>query len=133
MGRLASLAAIVSLAACEQALGMDGFIDAGGAGGAAVATGSGGHGAGGASSAGGGGSGGGGCAVACGPGTACVGTSCIAARFGYVANIADGTVSIFTVEGATGQLRARGYALSHPGLGSPQPIATAVDAAGKFI
>jgi len=49
------------------------------------------------------------------------------ARFAYVANSNDGTVSIFTVDATTGQLRPRGYALAGTGAS-----AVAVAPAGKF-
>src|SRR5262249_27846099 len=48
-------------------------------------------------------------------------------RFAYVANFADDTISIFTVNAATGQLRNNGYILA--GLG---PRSVAVDPSGKF-
>ena len=49
------------------------------------------------------------------------------ARFAYVTNQADNTVSIYTVNAATGQLRHQGYAQAGTG-----PQAVAVDAAGRF-
>ena len=49
------------------------------------------------------------------------------ARFAYVTNQADNTISIYTVNAATGQLRHTGYAQTGTG-----PQAVAVDAAGKF-
>jgi len=49
-------------------------------------------------------------------------------RFAYVANNSDGTLSIFTVNGTTGQLRHRGYVKA--GL---LPVSVASDPAGKFV
>ena len=49
------------------------------------------------------------------------------ARFAYVTNQADNTVSIYTVGAATSQLRHTGYAQAGTG-----PQAVAVGAAGKF-
>jgi 6-phosphogluconolactonase (cycloisomerase 2 family) len=49
-------------------------------------------------------------------------------RFAYVANEGDHTVSVYTVDAATGQLRHRGYVRA-----GAAPHAVAVDAAGKFV
>ena len=49
-------------------------------------------------------------------------------RFAYVANEGDHTVSVYTVDAATGQLRHRGYARA-----GAAPHAVAVDPAGKFV
>ena len=49
-------------------------------------------------------------------------------RFAYVANEGDHTVSIYTVDAATGQLRHHGYART-----GAAPHAVAADAAGKFV
>ena len=51
----------------------------------------------------------------------------IAPRFAYTANFNDGTVSMYTVNAATGQLRHNGYALA--GI---NPISVTVDPGGKF-
>jgi hypothetical protein len=48
-------------------------------------------------------------------------------RFAYVSNENDGTVSIYTVNGKTGQLRSNGYVLAGEG---PQQVA--VDPSGRF-
>ncbi len=48
-------------------------------------------------------------------------------RFAYVANTNDSTVSIYTVDAATGQLRARGYVAA-----GAQPYSVTVDPSGKF-
>ena len=48
-------------------------------------------------------------------------------RFAYVANSNDNTVSIYTVNASTGQLRANGYVAA-----GTQPSAIAVDPSGKF-
>jgi 6-phosphogluconolactonase (cycloisomerase 2 family) len=50
-----------------------------------------------------------------------------APRFGYAFNFGDDTISIYNVDAATGQLRARGYVKAGPGAGMPVH-----DAAGKF-
>jgi hypothetical protein len=44
-------------------------------------------------------------------------------RFAYVPNVADNTVSIFTVDASTGQLRDNGYVLAgHGPRPSPTPL-----------
>ncbi|MGB5081358.1 MAG: beta-propeller fold lactonase family protein, partial [Burkholderiales bacterium] len=48
-------------------------------------------------------------------------------RFSYVANFSDNTVSIYTVDAATGQLRARGYVIA-----GTNPSSVTVDPSGKF-
>lgn len=48
-------------------------------------------------------------------------------RFAYVTNEADNTISIYTINAASGQLRHRGYAQTGTG-----PKSVAVDASGKF-
>jgi hypothetical protein len=48
-------------------------------------------------------------------------------RFAYVANTSDNTVSIYTVDATTGQLRARGYVPAGTG-----PYSVSVDPSGKF-
>ena len=48
-------------------------------------------------------------------------------RFAYTANFYDGTVSMYTVNAATGQLRHNGYALA-----GVNPISVTVDPSGKF-
>jgi len=50
------------------------------------------------------------------------------ARFAYAANFFDNTVSVFTVNAATGQLRANGYSA----VGT-NPIALAVDPMSRFV
>jgi 6-phosphogluconolactonase (cycloisomerase 2 family) len=51
----------------------------------------------------------------------------IAPRFAYAANFNDGTVSMYTVNAATGQLRHNGYAVA-----GTNPISVTVDPGGKF-
>ena len=48
-------------------------------------------------------------------------------RFAYIANTGDNTVSLYTVDASTGQLRANGYVAAGSG-----PVFVATDAAGKF-
>ena len=48
-------------------------------------------------------------------------------RFAYVANFGDNSVSVYTVNATTGQLRFKGYVAA-----GSNPIAVAVDPAGKF-
>ncbi len=70
------------------------------------------------------------CVAACGRGGAADpgrAPSADVPRFAYVANEGDHTVSIYTVDATTGQLRHRGYART-----GAAPHAVAVDAAGKF-
>jgi 6-phosphogluconolactonase (cycloisomerase 2 family) len=52
-------------------------------------------------------------------------------RFAYVANMDDDTVSIYTVDAASGQLRANGYLGGYP-YSLQRPSNIAVDPAGKF-
>jgi DNA-binding beta-propeller fold protein YncE len=52
----------------------------------------------------------------------------IVPRFAYVANLNDGTLSAFTVNAATGQLRHNGYVLA-----GVNPSSVTVDPAGKFV
>ena len=54
--------------------------------------------------------------------------SMYAPRFAYVANSVDNTVSIYTVNAATGQLRANGYVAAGTG-----PQSVTVDPSGKFV
>jgi 6-phosphogluconolactonase (cycloisomerase 2 family) len=49
-------------------------------------------------------------------------------RFAFVANRDDNTVSVYTVDAATGQLRARGYSFA-----GNAPVAVAVDPSGQFV
>jgi hypothetical protein len=49
------------------------------------------------------------------------------ARFGYVANSGDNTVSLYTVNATTGQLRHNGYVAT-----GTAPISVTVDPSGKF-
>ncbi len=49
-------------------------------------------------------------------------------RFAYVANFNDASVSIYTVNATSGQLRFNGYI----GAGT-KPISVAVDPLGKFV
>jgi hypothetical protein len=49
-------------------------------------------------------------------------------RFAYVANSADNTVSIYTVDAMSGQLRPNGYAL----VGGSTPFSVTVAPSGKF-
>lgn len=51
----------------------------------------------------------------------------IVPRFAYAANFNDGTVSMYTVNAATGQLRHNGYAVA-----GANPISVSVDPGGKF-
>ena len=48
-------------------------------------------------------------------------------RFAYVANNGDGTVSMYTANAVTGQLRHNGYVAAGTG-----PLSVAVDPSGKF-
>jgi DNA-binding beta-propeller fold protein YncE len=57
-----------------------------------------------------------------------VGSSFPVALFAYVADLADNTVSTYTVNPATGQLRANGYILA-----GKQPNALAVEPRGNFV
>src|SRR5258708_9635896 len=66
---------------------------------------------------GGGGGGGGGTPAA----------AVIVPRFAYVANNGDNTVSIYTVNASTGQLRHNGYVAAGTG-----PVSVSVDPSGKF-
>jgi len=50
------------------------------------------------------------------------------AGFAYVANYGDDTVSIYAVDAATGQLRARGYVAA-----GKNPNSVTVDPSGKFV
>jgi len=57
-----------------------------------------------------------------------VNVSCLTvARFAYVANLGDNSVSIYAANGTTGQLRFRGYVAA-----GTNPIAVAVDPLGRF-
>ena len=49
-------------------------------------------------------------------------------RFAYAANNADSTISVYTTNPATGQLRANGYALA-----GKLPQGLVVDPRGKFV
>jgi 6-phosphogluconolactonase (cycloisomerase 2 family) len=51
-------------------------------------------------------------------------------RFAFVANTNDDTISLYTVNAATGQLRANGYVAEAAGS---KPMAVALDPAGKFL
>lgn len=55
------------------------------------------------------------------------GTGFLVSRFAYVANSGDGTVSIYTVNSKTGQLRSSGYVLEAAGASL-----VAVDPSGRF-
>ena len=48
-------------------------------------------------------------------------------RFAYLANYNDNTVSIYTVNAITGQLRANGYVMA-----GNRPISVTVDPSGQF-
>jgi 6-phosphogluconolactonase (cycloisomerase 2 family) len=71
------------------------------------------------------------CAAACrggGGGGSTRAASTAIPRFAYVANEGDHTVSVYSVDAATGLLRHRGYARA-----GAAPRAVAVDGAGKFV
>ena len=55
------------------------------------------------------------------------GSSFLVSRFAYVANLDSGTVSIYTVNLKTGQLRSNGYVLA-----GSIPVAVTVEPSGKF-
>jgi YD repeat-containing protein len=57
-------------------------------------------------------------------------TGSVFSRFAYVANSGDATISIYTANPATGQLRTNGYVAEVPGA---SPGALALDPAGKFL
>ena len=48
-------------------------------------------------------------------------------RFAYVANASDGTISIYTVNATTGQMRHNGYVSA-----GTSPLSVAVDPKGRF-
>ena len=57
-------------------------------------------------------------------------TASVFARFAYVANGMDNTISMYTVNAGTGQFRANGYVAEPAGA---NPAAVALDAASKFL
>jgi 6-phosphogluconolactonase len=56
-----------------------------------------------------------------------IGQTSAVPRFAYAANLVDNTISVYTVNGTTGQLRNNGYALA-----SGNPTSVAVSPSGKF-
>jgi len=64
---------------------------------------------------------------ACTPGGSGSGTTVVYPRFAYVANYGDNTISIYTVDAATGQLRHNGYVAA-----GSEPASVTVDPSGKF-
>lgn len=53
---------------------------------------------------------------------------CSAARFAYIPNVYDNTLSIYTIDAATGRLRHNGYITTDTG-----PRSVAVDPSGKYL
>ena len=67
------------------------------------------------------------CSGGGGGGTAPAAAASIVPRYAYVANNSDNTVSKYTVNAATGQLRANGYVAA-----GTRPFSVTVDPSGKY-
>ncbi len=117
MGRSAWFAVpVAALAACGQALGIDGFVDSDGAAHSASA------GAGGSSTT-----------HSSSVGSGCA-ADCAVPRFAYVASFNDGTVDVFAIDAASGQLHGRGYGIAHAAATVPvYPLSVTVDRLGQHV